>query len=204
MLRQIGPPLLVGVILAGFGTSNVSYSRFASGEKYPASAKPTSSGWPADAGELAGDRIAELRRLSGLTWEQLARLFGVSRRALHFWASGKTMTAANEEHLARVLAIVRMMDRGSPEANRAGLLEVDADGRVPLDLLADGKYELVSNRLSFGALGGAAKIPGRSLRNAGESQILPAGVLAGALQDKVHKDVGRGRAAKSVRTRGGV
>jgi len=61
----------------------------------------------------AGTAIAELRRRSGLTWDQLARLFEVSRRSVHFWASGKVMAAAHEEHLQRVLAAVRRLDRGS-------------------------------------------------------------------------------------------
>ena len=39
--------------------------------------------------EATRKAVSELRRISGLTWEQLAWLFGVSRRSVHFWASGK-------------------------------------------------------------------------------------------------------------------
>jgi transcriptional regulator with XRE-family HTH domain len=84
--------------------------------------------------------IMELRRLSGLTWEQLASLFNVARRSLHFWASGKPVNAPNEERLRRVLAVVRKADRGFAAKNRAMLLE-DRDGVVPFDLLARGEYE---------------------------------------------------------------
>ena len=45
--------------------------------------------------------ISELRRISGLTWEQLGELFEVSRRSVHFWASGKPLNAANEQRLMR-------------------------------------------------------------------------------------------------------
>jgi len=38
---------------------------------------------------------------------------GVSRRSLHLWASGKAMASTNEEKLARVLAVVRQLDRGT-------------------------------------------------------------------------------------------
>ena len=64
----------------------------------------------------AGAVIGELRRLSGLTWDQLARLLGVSRRSVHFWASGKPMAQSNEEHLRRLLAVVRKVDRGFCES----------------------------------------------------------------------------------------
>ena len=86
----------------------------------------------------AGAVIGELRRLSGLTWDQLARLFGVSRRSVHFWASGKPMAPSNEEHLRRLLAVVRKVDRGSARANRAILLGADEDGISLFDLLAAG------------------------------------------------------------------
>ena len=36
---------------------------------------------------------------SGLTWDQLRRLFGVSRRALHMWAGGAQMNSRNQERL---------------------------------------------------------------------------------------------------------
>ena len=55
--------------------------------------------------------VSEFRRLAGLTWEQLARVFGVARRSLHFWASGPPINAGNEEHLRRLLAVLRQADR---------------------------------------------------------------------------------------------
>src|SRR5918996_4642559 len=39
--------------------------------------------------------VLELHRLSGLTWAQLASVFGVDRRAIHFWAAGRPMSAGN-------------------------------------------------------------------------------------------------------------
>src|SRR6266542_2454198 len=41
--------------------------------------------------------VRHLYEASGLTWEQLARLFGVSRRAVHNWANGGRMTARHVE-----------------------------------------------------------------------------------------------------------
>lgn len=144
--------------------------------------------------------IMELRRLSGLTWEQLATLFDVARRSLHFWASGKAVNAPNEERLRRVLAVVRKADRGFAAMNRALLLE-DRDGVVPFDLLARGEYEtfieLVGTRPGRGEL----KLPPLS-RNALEARKpQPPEELVGALQDRVHVDVGRARAGRAAKVK---
>lgn len=85
--------------------------------------------------------IAELRRISGLTWQHLARLFDVDRRAVHFWASGRPMTDANAEHLARIVALVRELERGDPARVREYLLAPRAGGELALDLLAAKRYD---------------------------------------------------------------
>jgi transcriptional regulator with XRE-family HTH domain len=66
--------------------------------------------------------VAEIRRRSQLTWEQLARVFGVQRRSLHFWARGARPSAENAERILRVLAIVRHFDTGDAERTRTELL----------------------------------------------------------------------------------
>lgn len=56
--------------------------------------------------------LAEVRNDSGLTWDQLARYFGVSRRAVHLWVAGGHMSGANEEllaHLVRAVDAVRSL-----------------------------------------------------------------------------------------------
>lgn len=85
--------------------------------------------------------IAELRRLSGLTWEQIARLLGVSRRSVHLWASGEPVRASHQERVQRLLAVLRQVDRGSATENRALLLNASADGALLFDVLADGRFE---------------------------------------------------------------
>jgi transcriptional regulator with XRE-family HTH domain len=153
--------------------------------------------------ERAGPAIAELRRLSGFTWDQLARLFNVNRRSLHFWASGKPMTREHEEHLQRLLATIRIIDRGSASANRDELLTVREDGNIPFDLLADGYYGRVISLVGYGYAQPRVAPPSLS----GSALIAriprPPEELVGALQDRVHRESGAVRAAKSARTRGG-
>ena len=86
LMRQRREPVLVGVMLAGIGTSTASAML---ADPFSMSSRPaqqTTSGTSVMLVEHAEVAIAELRCLSGLTWDQLARLFNVSRRSLHFWA----------------------------------------------------------------------------------------------------------------------
>ena len=85
--------------------------------------------------------VLEIRRRSGLTWEQLATMFGVDRRSVHLWAAGRPMSAPNAERLNRVLVAIRRLDQGSPSATRAWLHTPAAQGSLPLDLLREGRFE---------------------------------------------------------------
>lgn len=143
--------------------------------------------------------IAELRRRSGLTWEELAGLFGVSRRSVHFWASGKPMNSANEEVLNQLLHVVRYIDRGAGAATRSALASRHADGASPLELLAEGRYREVMQRLGQGSDGGAAV---RSPLRAGRHPLWAPPApdrLVGAVHDTAHQSVGRARAGRSVK-----
>jgi DNA-binding transcriptional regulator YiaG len=153
---------------------------------------------PADAA------IGELRRLTGLTWDQLSRLFGVSRRSVHFWASGKMMTPANEEKLQRVLAVVRSIDRGAAASNRALLLGVAPDGTLPFDLLVAGLYDQAMANMSRAPGAPVAPRPSPKVSDqvhAARSPRRPED-LVGALQDRIHREVGMARPARTVKVGG--
>ena len=93
--------------------------------------------------------ISELRRISGLTWQQRGQLLGVSRRSVHYWASGKPLTAGNQKRLMRVLDIVRAAERGSARSTRAALLDV-GEGTTPLDMLAARRFDDARRALGHG------------------------------------------------------
>jgi DNA-binding transcriptional regulator YiaG len=50
--------------------------------------------------------IRRLRAQSGLSWEQLARLFAVSRRSVHKWSNGGPLNAHHMERLAHITQVV--------------------------------------------------------------------------------------------------
>lgn len=200
LMRQVREPVLVGCMLAGRGTST-AYALPQHGVlRSQRLVEQTTAGATVVIAEPAGAAIGELRRLSGFTWDQLARMFSVSRRSLHFWASGKPMAPSNEEHLQRLLSVVRKVDRGSASANRTALLGVREDGSLPFDLLAAGDYERV---LSLLGPGEARRVSPPKLSDEARAARAPRAPeeLVGALQDRIHRDGGTARAARSVRVR---
>lgn len=66
--------------------------------------------------------VRDLWERSGLTWDQLARLFGVSRRAMHAWATGARPNAYHQELLTELTQLVARIDTGDPRRNRERLL----------------------------------------------------------------------------------
>jgi DNA-binding transcriptional regulator YiaG len=151
--------------------------------------------------EATQKALSELRRLSGLTWDQLAKLFNVSRRSLHFWASGQPLSRFNEEHLNRLLGTIRYIDRGSANLNRSLLLKPDSDGNPLFDLLVAGKYE------EFKRIAGSNSAPQRpqlgSLSEDAHKAYMPQNPadLVDALQEPIHREVGRSRPARAARSR---
>lgn len=143
--------------------------------------------------------ISELRRISGLTWEQLAGLFGVSRRNVHLWASGMPLNAAHRERLMRVLDVVRHADRGTARGTCAALLEA-RDGMTAFEMLTDQRFEEARAALGRGR---ARPVPvPTQLSEAARTarQPLPPDELHDAKSDRVHRELGRVRAARTARS----
>lgn len=144
--------------------------------------------------------INELRKTSGLTWEQVAKLFNVSRRSIHFWASGQPLASDNEEKLNRLLGVIRYIDRGSASLNRKLLLNPNADGELPLDQLISGEYDKVKENLGRGNPPKRPKLTPLSEEESELRRPLLPEILIDALQDSIHHDVGRSRPAKTLRS----
>lgn len=139
--------------LAGLGTTSSSPP-----DSYPRTIGWTNSGWTSaqeestskpeqflDQGgtlsregidyESTAMAVRALYGISGLTWEQLAKLFSVSRRAVHLWAAGKPMNAGHEELLSNLLRIVSKLPGKSPSQRRSAILRPSAYGPSIYDQL---------------------------------------------------------------------
>lgn len=217
--REISSVLLVGTAAAllGLGTSSIGALPPRGGGLWSTSA---GAGVPntVQAGGMTSDacaestvhdavqehvstrqQIHELRRLSGLSWDQVAQLFEVSRRSIHFWASGESLSRTNEKRLASLLDVVRSADRGSAAATRSALLSVN-DGVSPFDLLVNQHYDVARTVLGTGS---PQPRPPRSVLSpeaaAARLPMRPEELLD-ALQDNVHKELGGVRVVRTVRS----
>ena len=85
----------------------------------------------------SAERIEALHARTGLTWQQLARLFGVSRRAVHMWASGNRMSSTNLERLDRVEAAVEAVGELDPELARQALMSRRGGASIYAQLLRE-------------------------------------------------------------------
>lgn len=129
--------------------------------------------------------LHQLHRWSGLTWDQIADLFGVDRRSVHFWSNGRALNAEHEEHLFLLWAAFRYIDRGFAPANRAALLNPREDGVRPMDLLTQRRYAEVRELLGKG-IGRLDEPPGTPVPiERKRAYGLPVEVLANALQDPI-------------------
>ncbi|HEY9696740.1 MAG TPA: hypothetical protein V6D10_05725 [Trichocoleus sp.] len=151
--------------------------------------------------EVTQKAINELRRLSGLTWDQLAKVFSVSRRSLHFWASGKPLSHSSEEQLNRVLGTIQYIDRGSASLNRSLLLQPDSNGNLLLDLLVVGKYEELKQIVGVGSATKKTQLGSLSQDvYLARTPQNPAD-LVDAFQEPIHREVGQSRPARAARSR---
>ncbi len=149
--------------------------------------------------ESTAEAIMEIRRRSGLTWEELGDLFNVSRRSVHHWANGKPVTADHDRTIRRMLAAVRHVDRGERAGTRATLLAVDrATGVSPLDLLKAGRFEEAMGRIEGIWMPEPPRI---SLSRAAQDARRPPApaLLLGAEQDRPDIQA-KARAARARRT----
>ncbi|MCB1821917.1 MAG: XRE family transcriptional regulator [Candidatus Competibacteraceae bacterium] len=143
--------------------------------------------------------IIELRRRSGLTWEQLARLLGVAPRSVHFWASGKPLNAAHEERLGRVLAVIRQIDQGQARATRAALMTAASDGVMPFDLLLTDRFAEVTERLGASPPRPMPPRPPLAAHARAARRPPPPNEQVGALHETVHREIDRSRTPKTIK-----
>jgi DNA-binding transcriptional regulator YiaG len=72
--------------------------------------------------KTSASQVQWLHAESGLTWDQLARVMGVSRRAVHSWAAGHRLAASNAERVAAVYRLVQSLSGDNAGERRSQLL----------------------------------------------------------------------------------
>lgn len=64
------------------------------------------------------EMVRWLHEESGLTWDQLARTLGVSRRSVHAWSGGQRVSGRNLERLSHVYSTINAIPAFSAEDRR--------------------------------------------------------------------------------------
>jgi hypothetical protein len=85
--------------------------------------------------QTTAQAVQYLHDISGLTWEQVSQLLGVSRRAVHMWAAGGAMSSGHEVILRRITATVEDLQAASPSERRAAILAPRQAGQSIYDRL---------------------------------------------------------------------
>lgn len=199
-MRRAGLALTIATMLATTSTSGAATSN---GYETPRPVERTTAGPPGQIrfapAESTAEAILEIRRRSGLTWEEMSELFDVSRRSIHHWASGKPVSARRERALRQALAAIRRFDRGDQAGTRARLLAVDhPTGVSALDMMREGRFEEITGRPEGVRTSDPLRVP--LSREARESRRPPPPTfLLEARQER--PDVpARAHAARAVRT----
>ncbi len=137
----------------------------------------------------AREAIFELKRLGGLTWEELSTLLSVTRRSLHLWANGSPINSLNEKHVRDLLVTMRELDRGTARENRALLLAPLRDRDITLgDLLRDRQFGDV---LTLVGRGRGRAVPPVTHEAAWRAEKLSVANMLGTNADRLHTDEGR-------------
>ncbi len=190
LVRVVGLFIMAGLSAQGTASTYRPYRRM---ERTIAA--PDNEIEPRPQLETTASAVLEIRRLSGLTWEELSDLFDVSRRSLHHWANGKALSAQNDQLVRRVLSVLRAISGGVNSQTRAFLLTSDDVGTIPLELLKNGKFEEVLSRAS--TLEEVTQKPVGYSLDAIRRPPLPVSYLD-AIQDRPELP-SKGRVARSVR-----
>ena len=147
-MRQASLAFTIATTLA---TTPLSGAATSNGYETPRPVEWTTAGPPGQIrfapAESTAEAILEIRRRSGLTWEEMGDLFDVSRRSIHHWASGKPVSTRRERALRQALAAIRRLDRGDQAGTRARLLAVDHyTGLSALDMMREGRFDEITAR----------------------------------------------------------
>lgn len=147
LLPKLGPAVLPAFLSLGLLTGGTSLPVHPDLPPMSASIFPISASSPTESAATVQEQseaflpelaksVRSLHRRSGLTWEELANVFGVSRRTLHNWSTGGQVSASNAQTIALVVNAIHQIDAGNPKLTRSRLLAPAEDGSTIYTRLA--------------------------------------------------------------------
>jgi DNA-binding transcriptional regulator YiaG len=141
IVKIISSGLVVASMLGASATSNA----------YPTQITiERTSATPNNVGNLPGSSentsstargIMAIRQIANLTWDETAKVFGVTRRTVHLWANGRHPSGDQERKLNRVLGILRSYRNIGPLMLREKLMTSAKPGILFFDLLSNDEFD---------------------------------------------------------------
>lgn len=92
--------------------------------------------------------LAEIRATTGLTFEEIAPLMGVSRRSVQLWRAGEPISARKEVRLRNLVECLRDLAKHDPGKARQMLFDRTVDGLRPYDVLSEGQFDIAFSMLA--------------------------------------------------------
>jgi DNA-binding transcriptional regulator YiaG len=187
--------------IAGFsGTSN-SYPSLATPDRTSSTLQQVGQVNKLANGAVAStaSAVMEIRQMADLTWDETAKMFGVSRRTAHLWAGGRHPSAEQERRINRLHGVLMpLSERFPPSSLRQQLMKSAQPGTLYFDLLCTDKLDDFISLFVFEGGAIAAVRPSAQGQALGRYEPPPPTSLMGALQDRPLAN-GKAVSTKSVR-----
>lgn len=135
----------------------------------------------------ARDAIFELRRLTGLTWGDLAAMLSATRQSLHLWANGAPINGVNEKNVHSLLMAMRELDRGTARENHGLLLAPLQGGGTVGELLRARRFE---DAVALAGRGRGRPIGAIMPEAAPRAEKISVADMLGTRSDRLHTDEG--------------
>lgn len=196
--RAMGGVLVVASMLGYSATGDASLSQRILPERtssIPVGALPSPAS--PDSRSSTSRSIMAIRRISNLTWDEVAKLFRVSRRTVHLWANGRHPSSDQERKIGRILGVLSSYQGLSPSSLREQLMASAKPGVLFFDLLCNNEFDTF--RSLFPVVGGmtARTLPSQPIEARNYFPPSPVSMLD-AVQDRPVAD-GKAVASKGVR-----
>ena len=138
-----------------------------------------------------------LKASTGLSWNKIAELFNVSRRAVYDWLEGNTVSDQNYAKLLSVSEAIDILELSSAFQVRTFLLFHNEAGVTPFSLLKEGRYD----EFQHSARGSTWAVETPKEELSGEFAFVSLVDRLTALQDTVHTDLPGKKRSKPSRRR---
>lgn len=94
--------------------------------------------------------LAEIKRITGFSWEKIGSLLSCTRQTVYNWTQGEAIKSENVRQVAALHETLSYIDRGS-QSDTVSVLDTAFGGRTILDMLSAGEFATARRLAGKGA-----------------------------------------------------